>query len=63
MRERHHNGHAGGSKTKEIITLLLGAERTGTDVFNCAHAVIGIDNFLTDLEGHSGTSFLNVVLN
>jgi hypothetical protein len=60
MRKRNHHRHAIWGKAEQIEALLLGTEGTGTNVLNGAHSVVWINHFLTDLEGHARTSFIDL---
>src|SRR5947209_5516089 len=53
---RNHYGHAAVKESKKIKLFELGAKGPGTDILDRAHPLVGIDDFLTDHEGHTEIS-------
>jgi hypothetical protein len=56
VRERHHHGHAAVKETKKIEPLELSAKNAGTDILNGPNALVRVNHFFTDHEGHTEIS-------
>src|SRR3954454_7661079 len=52
VRERNHYGHAAVKESKKIELFELGTESAGTNIFDRPNALVGINYFFTDHEGH-----------
>jgi hypothetical protein len=50
MGERDHHGHASVREAEEVKAFKLSTKRAGADIFNRPNALIGVDDFIADLE-------------
>src|SRR3984957_19444229 len=56
VRKRNHDGHAVIKEFEKVKSLELLAKCLGTDIFDGPDALVGINHFFTDHEGHTETS-------
>src|ERR1700722_4591755 len=56
VRKRNHYGHAVIKEFEKVKSLELLAKCPGTDIFDGPDALVGINHFFTDHEGHTETS-------